>query len=153
MAIDWKTSGVFTFGSAGDSSMKTVVTHISGKTQQLNTEDQFDGEKQWEILDNWNELRAQLNVGKAVTRVLDLFDEGFREQILKDWANNKDFIQKVANDQNSAADQAGDDCESSVPSASSQAAPAPAPAASSGEKRKAGPPPKPRVRIVAKRVS
>lgn len=151
VSIDWVSSGVFVFWPAGEK-QKTQVRHIGGATATLSAEDSFDSEKSWDIIDNWCELRAQLRVGKAMTKIIELFDQTAKDEILKSWANNKEFIQNIANEQNVAADDDKCDGASSLPSAPSAerdegaAPPPPAP------KRKAPPPP-PKRRVVAKRAT
>lgn len=98
ISADWQSSGVFVFGPA-DSTKKTTAAHISRKMNQLTKEDELDGEKSWEVIDNWCELKAQLRVGKAMAKILDLFPEDFREETLKRWSNNKDYIQQYANEE------------------------------------------------------
>lgn len=113
--INWKVSGVFTFLPL-DSDMKTAVQHISGEKADLAEEDKFDGSKGWEVVENYNQLKAQLKVGKALTRILDLFAPAFQDKVKKQWAENKDFIQAIANEQHQqqAEDGADKDSGSSV---------------------------------------
>lgn len=123
------------FADPENSGKMTEVTHIGGSKAKLCAEDQFEKDKNWEVMDNWCELRAQLKVGRAVTKVLELFDEKVRDNIQREWANNKEYLQKIANEKNNATDDNEDAAESSVPSAASAA-------------EAAAPPPAKRVRIV-----
>lgn len=149
MLVDWKVSGCFTFGPK-DAKVKTEVTHVGGTTVKLSKEDEFDSEKSWEIIDNWCKLRAHLKVGKATIQIMEFFHQPWQDGIQRDWANNKDYIQKHANEQNAALEPGGGSAASSVPSASSVAEESPAIAAPA-PKRKA-PPAKPG-RSVARRTT
>lgn len=141
--IDWKLSGVFVFADPEGVGKMTQVTHIGGDTAQLSPEDQFDKDKAWEVLDNWCELRAQLKVGKAVTKILDLFGDTVRDKIQKELADNKEYLQRIANDKNNATeDNECGDADSSVPSAASAPEAPTAPAPKRVRLAKA-PPPKP----------
>lgn len=113
LSVDWKKSGVFVF-SSGDGKTIPKVTHINGTAVELAAEDRFDCDKSWEVNDNWCELKAHLRVGKAVTKVLDLFGDEFKDAMLKTWADNKTFLQDIANENRQLASEP--DAASSLPS-------------------------------------
>lgn len=113
--------------------------------------------RKWEVQENWSELKAQLRVGKSMTKVLELLDDAFQEETLQRWSNNTEFIQKCANGENSKADE-GCDGESSLPSAASameecDAPPPPPPPPRDSPKRGTPPPPQKVGRVVARKVS
>lgn len=91
--VDWTKCGVYVFGPAGGK--KEWVEHVPTKTRAQLAECGFEGE--FDVQNNWHELKVELRVRRQVTRITEFFEEDFVNSLKASHVKTRAYLQEKAN--------------------------------------------------------
>lgn len=91
MKVDWKQWGCYVLLPT-DKPTKTQVIHTPTKTIAELEEEVTN----YEVRENWHELKAQIKIKRSWTDIVDYFEPSFKAQIVTNFRDNKLFLQTIA---------------------------------------------------------